>query len=49
MKTATVSEIKYIAQQAESFISELAIEMNLNDILTEEFERGLASDINNGF
>ncbi len=45
MSVATV-EIKYVENSLE-FVNEFGIELNLDNILAEEFEAGLASDITN--
>lgn len=46
MNTATI-EIKHVENSLE-ILNQFAIELNLDSILTQEFEAGLASDIVNG-
>lgn len=45
MSTATI-EIKYVENSLE-MLNELGIELNLDAILTEEFEKGIANDLEN--
>ena len=47
MNTATI-EIKHVENSLE-ILNQFAIELNLDNILAEEFEAGLASDINNAY
>ena len=46
MKNATITEIKHF-ENSFKVLNEFGIEMNLDGILVEEFERGLSSDLNN--
>ena len=47
MSLATI-EIKYLENSLE-MVNEFAIELNLDNVLAEEFEAGVASDISNAF
>jgi hypothetical protein len=47
MNTATVTQIKPVDNSLE-ILNEFGIEIDLETILVEEYELGLASDISNG-
>ena len=47
MSIATI-EIKYVETSLE-ILNEFGIELNLDAVLTEEFNAGLASDLNNAY
>lgn len=47
MSVATV-EIKYLENSLE-MLNRFGTELNLDHVLTEEFESGIASDVNNLF
>ncbi|MBE9044556.1 hypothetical protein IQ255_09080 [Pleurocapsales cyanobacterium LEGE 10410] len=44
MKNATITEIKYVENSLE-VLNEFVIEIDLDSILVEEYERGLTGDI----
>lgn len=46
MKNATMTEIKHVENSFE-VLNELVVEIDLDGILVEEFDRGLPSDIDN--
>lgn len=46
MNNATTTEIKTIYSSLE-VLNQFGIELNLEEVLAEEFEKGLASDISN--
>ena len=48
MNTETATQIKSVANSLE-LLNQFGIEIDLVTILQEEFERGLSSDISNGF
>lgn len=48
MKIATITSTRInYSENSFVFLHELGIEINLEEILAEEFDRGLPSDINN--
>ena len=47
MKNASMFEIKHVENSLE-VLNEFGIEIDLEGILVEEFERGLPSDLGNG-
>jgi hypothetical protein len=46
MKTTTVTQIKHVENSLE-ILNQFGIEIDLESMLVEELERGLASDISN--
>lgn len=46
MNTATVTEIKLVDNSLE-VLNQFGVELDLEEVLAEEFEQGLASDISN--
>lgn len=48
MNTATATQIKQVENSLE-VLNQFGIELDLEDILVEEFERGLANDLDNPF
>lgn len=44
----TITEIKPV-ETSFDILTKLGIELDLNEVLTEEFEAGLASDITNAY
>jgi len=47
MKIATATQIKHVENSLE-LLNEFCIEIDLENILVEEYELGLSSDISNG-
>lgn len=48
MSIATINQVKHVENSLE-ILNQFGIEIDLDEILAEEFKKGLPSDINNSF